>query len=257
MKIRTSSLGLPCFLLFLCSVNIFTQSIEKSAGAKLFDAGDYAGAVELLKKSNDLVDLNVLGYAYEKTGNEKEARNAFDRSFKAGYKEFSDGILKRASFDSKNPAPEDKLSTFLEKNSARIVVSGVSARKVLEMKGPSWKAADWHSRAQLFAEIGRILLADQMVYSIRELDLDAKVTKKPRPSYTNSARTEGVQGTVELLVLFDSDGKVKSSIVTRPLANGLTEEAYRVSNQIVFSPAQKSGKSVAVLKPISYSFSIY
>lgn len=257
MKTHTSSLGLPCFLLLAFSFNIVAQSVEKSAGVKLFEAGDYVGAIELLKKSNDIVDLNILGYAYERIGNEKDARNAFDRSFKSGYKEFSDGIVKRANFDLKNAVPEDKLSIFLEKHSARIVVTAISARKTLEMKGPSSKDQEWTMRAKMVGEVGSILFTNQMVYSARELDVDAKINNKPRARYTDSARSNGTQGKIELLVLFAADATIKGVIATQTLPHGLTEEGYLAASKIAFTPAQRAGKPVAVLKMMSYSFAIY
>jgi hypothetical protein len=233
------------------------QIVEKSPGIKLFDKGDFAGAIELLKKSSDLVDLHYLGYAYEKSGNEKEARNAFDRSFKNGYKEFSEGIIRRASFGPKQPAPDDKLSVFLEKNAERIVVTGLSARRTMELIGASSKDNEWMMRARLLGEIGRILVSHQLVYSARELDVEAKIITKPRPGYTDYARNNSTQGTVELLVLLDADGSVKGAIPTKTLANGLTEQSYIAANRIVFTPAQRAGKPVAILQALSYSFAIY
>lgn len=257
MKIRIPSLTLSISLILLFAVVTVAQPDAKSDGIKLFDKGDYAGAIDLLKKSSDLVDLNYLGFAHEKLGNEKEARNAFDRSFKSGYKEFFDGIIKRANFDPKNAVPEDKLSIFLEKHSPRIVVTAASARKTLEMKGPSSKDQEWKMRAKILGEIGSLLFANQMVYSARELDVDAKIINKPRARYTDSARINGIQGTIELLVLLAADATIRGVIATKTLPHGLTEEGYLAASKIAFTPAERAGKPVAVLKMMSYSFAIY
>lgn len=245
------------FILLLITTTAVAQTNEKSPGIRLFDEGDFAGAIELLKKSDDLVELNYLGYAYEKSGNEKEARNAFDRSFKNGYKEFGEEIIKRASFDPKKTVPDDKLSTFLEQHAQRIVVAAVSARRTLHLKGPSAKDNAWTMKALMLGEIGSIIASNRLVYSARELDTDAKITSKPRPGYTDEARTGGTQGTVELLVLLDIDGTMKGAIPVKLLANGLTEQSYNAVKKVNFVPAQRAGKPVAMLKAISYSFSIY
>ena len=257
MKIRIPSLFLPICFTLLFAIASVAQPAEKSPGIKLYDKGDIVGAIELLKKSDDLVDLNYLGYAYEKSGNEKEARNAFDRSFKAGYKEFADDIIKRASFEPKKSVPDDKLSSFLEKNASRIVVSAVSARRTLELKGSSANDNEWKMKALMIGEIGRLLVSGQLVYSVRELDADARIIAKPRPGYTDRARYNNTQGTIELIVLFGADGQVKGALPTKGLANGLTEQSHLAAHRISFTPAQKAGKSVAILKAISYSFSIY
>jgi hypothetical protein len=257
MKVVFSSIIPSIFFLLLLAICSDAQTAEKNAGIKLFEQGDIAGSIELLKKSDDLVDLNYLGFAYEKSGNEKEARNAFDRSFKAGYKEFADEIIKRSSFEPKQAVPDDKLSSYLGKNAARIVFTAVSARKALDLKGSSTKQNEWIMKARMIGEIGRILVSNQLVYSAREIDIEAKITNKPRPGYTDQARSNNTQGTIELIVFFDADGKVKGAIPTKLLANGLTEQAYIAANKITFTPAEKAGKAVAMLKMISYSFSIY
>lgn len=257
MKVRFLSIYFVVCFTFVSSLQLLAQAPEKSQGIKLFDKGDIAGAIELLKKSDDLVDLNYLGYAYEKLGKEKDARNAFDRSFRNGYKEFAEEIISRSAFDLKQSTPVDKLSIFLQRSPERIVIAALSARRSLELKGPSSKEAEWTMKARMFGEIGRILVSNQMIYSSRELDTDAKIISKPRPGYTDLARMNNTQGTIELLVLLDSDGTVKGAIATRPLPNGLTLQSYIAASKITFTPAQKAGKPVATLKAMSYSFTIY
>ncbi len=248
---------LPIYLLLLLTIATAAQPAEKSPGIQLFEKGDFGGAIVLLKTSYDLVDLYYLGAAYEKSGNEKEARKAFDRSFRNGYKEFGEEIIKRSMFDPKQIVPDDKLSIYLEKHVGRIAVTAASALKTLELKGPSSNQSEWIMRSRMIGEIGRLLASDQLVYSARELDIDAKINNKPRPGYTDEARRNGTQGTVELLVLLGSDGKVMGVLPTKLLSNGLTERAYQAATRISFTPAEKADKPVAILKAISYSFSIY
>lgn len=252
MNSQILKLILPFYISLLITTASVAQTTEKSPGISLFDKGDFAGAIVLLKKSDDLVDLNYLGYAYEKLGKEKEARNAFDRSFKNGYKEFGAEIIKRASFNL-----VDKLSIFLERNAQKIIVTAVSAGRTIELNGISIKDNEWLMRAYLMREIGTILASNQFVYSAREIDVDARIITRSTPGYTDQARTKNTQGSVVLLVLFDRDAKVKGSIPIRGLENGLTEQAYLAANKITFEPAQKAGKPVAMLRGVEYLFSIY
>ena len=83
------------------------------------------------------------------------------------------------------------------------------------------------------------------------------ILSKPKPSYTDSARQAGVQGTITLAVLFSADGKTKIILPLKPLSNGLTEEAVKAALQIQFSPPTKDGKPISVVKMLQYTFSLY
>lgn len=245
-----------CFLLLL-PIGAAAQPEVKSAGMKLFDSGDYAGAVAVLKESDDFIELNYLGYAYEKLGKEKESRNAFDRSFKNGYKEFEADILSRSSFDKDKPAPIDKLSDFLTGSSQKLLVVALSARRTMELKGSTMNDNEWIMRARFFSEIGRLLALGQMLYSQRELDKPARILTKGRPGYTDAARNSGIQGTIKLLVLFDIDGLVKAAVPVAGLSHGLNEQAIIAASKITFDPAERKGTPVPTLQSMSYSFSIH
>jgi hypothetical protein len=240
----------------LVSVCSFAQSSPNTSAIKRFDNGDFAGAVEGLKISDNFIDLNYLGYAYEKLGKEKDARNAFDRSFKNGYKEYGQDIVTRGGFDRESPAPVEKLSDFLNGSSQNILIVALSARRTMELKGSVMNDNDWIMRARLFSEIGRLLASGQMLYSSRELDLPPKIISKPSPGYTNAARSSNTQGTVRLLILLDVDGKVKAALPLRELSHGLTERAIVAASKISFKPAERTGQPVPILQAIEYTFQI-
>jgi hypothetical protein len=84
-----------------------------------------------------------------------------------------------------------------------------------------------------------------------------KIMSKPRPTYTDSARTNNVQGTVKLVVLFGANGKIGNIMPLTTLANGLTEQSIAAARKIQFEPAKKDGKPIAVVKLVEYTFSIY
>ena len=68
---------------------------------------------------------------------------------------------------------------------------------------------------------------------------------RPRPNYTEEARREKAQGTVQARVLVGADGAIKLVRITRGLPHGLNEEAIRAAMQMLFKPATKNGLPVA------------
>lgn len=84
-----------------------------------------------------------------------------------------------------------------------------------------------------------------------------KIISKPRPSYSNNARNNGIMGTIRLLIGFGEDGTIKGILILNSLGYGLDEEAVRAARQIKFEPAKKDGKPVYVVKVVEYSFAIY
>jgi TonB family protein len=84
-----------------------------------------------------------------------------------------------------------------------------------------------------------------------------KILTKPRASYTDSARSAGIQGVVRIAVLFSAEGRAKYAMVVKPLSNGLTEEAIKAARQITFEPQMKDGKPVPVVKVVEYTFTLY
>ena len=83
------------------------------------------------------------------------------------------------------------------------------------------------------------------------------IKKKPRPSYTDAARQNSIQGVVKIAVEFGEDGKLKFAYIIEGLPNGLTENCIEVLKKIKFEPGKKDGKSVSVVSIIEYSFAIY
>lgn len=84
-----------------------------------------------------------------------------------------------------------------------------------------------------------------------------KIISKPRPGYTDSARTANIQGTVILRVTFMANGSIGSISPVKGLPNGLTEQAIAAARRISFEPAKVNGMGQTVTKQIEYSFSIY
>lgn len=88
-------------------------------------------------------------------------------------------------------------------------------------------------------------------------DAALRIVSKPRPGYTEAARTENVEGSVILRVTFLASGKIGEVTPVKPLPFGLTEKAIEAANEIKFEPAMNNGRPVSVTKQVEYSFSIY
>lgn len=84
-----------------------------------------------------------------------------------------------------------------------------------------------------------------------------RIISKPRPGYTDAARTNQVTGVVRLRVTFSASGAVGNISPVSGLPYGLTEQAIAAARQIKFEPAKKNGVAIASTKIIEYSFSIY
>jgi TonB family protein len=83
------------------------------------------------------------------------------------------------------------------------------------------------------------------------------VILKPRASYTELARQNGVQGKIVLRVTFKANGAISDISVISGLPQGLTEEAIKAARKLVFIPAQRYGARFSVTKPVEYTFAIY
>jgi periplasmic protein TonB len=71
-----------------------------------------------------------------------------------------------------------------------------------------------------------------------------EVLFKPRPIYTDQARTKKVEGEVLLQVVFAASGDVKVERVVQGLGYGLDESAESAARQIRFHPAEQDGQPV-------------
>lgn len=95
------------------------------------------------------------------------------------------------------------------------------------------------------------------VYSNREVSEGARISSKPKPSYTDAARQNQVVGVVVLKVILKFDGSIGSISVVSGLPNGLTEQAIAAARNIKFTPAQKDGVPVSVSVQVEYVFNLY
>ena len=84
-----------------------------------------------------------------------------------------------------------------------------------------------------------------------------KILTKPRASYTDSARANGIAGTASLLVAFEKTGEINHILVVRGLGGGLDEQAVKAARKIKFEPRMVNGTPVTTARIVLFSFTIY
>jgi TonB family protein len=92
----------------------------------------------------------------------------------------------------------------------------------------------------------------QMSPSIRPSVLHYEKAK-----YTEEARQAKMQGTVELQVIFRSDGVIVIQRVIRYLPYGLTQTAVEAASKFKFKPAMKDGSPVSLRGSLEFSLNLY
>lgn len=95
------------------------------------------------------------------------------------------------------------------------------------------------------------------IFTGREVTQKARVLEKAEPTYTESARKFGVQGTVVLRGVFSKSGEVTNLHVVRKLPHGLTQRAIDAAHAIRFVPAMKDGQPVSMWMELQYNFNLY
>lgn len=92
---------------------------------------------------------------------------------------------------------------------------------------------------------------------IKRVTSPVRIISKPRPGYTDAARTNGVTGSVVLKVTLLANGSIGSITPVRRLPHGLTEQAIAAARQIRFEPKKVNGQPVSVVMTFDYGFTIY
>jgi TonB family protein len=99
--------------------------------------------------------------------------------------------------------------------------------------------------------------AGEKVFNTAEVDTKARLTDRPMPTYTDTAKAVGVTGAVNLKVLLGSDGRVTLVRVISGLPFGLTERAIQAAKATKFVPAIKDGKNVSTWVQMEFNFNLF
>ncbi|HXV78041.1 MAG TPA: TonB family protein [Candidatus Polarisedimenticolaceae bacterium] len=75
-------------------------------------------------------------------------------------------------------------------------------------------------------------------------DTPVEIIAKPKPVYTDAARSGGIEGEVVLEVVFNASGRLDVLRVLGSLGFGLDEAAVEAAKKIRFKPARRDGKPI-------------
>jgi TonB family protein len=118
--------------------------------------------------------------------------------------------------------------------------------------------------------IDKILLAERTEGFVRDSYLASSITPpprgvtppvptyKPEPAYTSRARHDKIEGTVVLWIVVDAQGNVTDAgELSKPLGDGLDEEAVKTVKTWKFKPATRNGVPVALRVGVVIQFRLY
>ena len=145
-----------------------------------------------------------------------------------------------------------------------------SARRLLE-GGADFELDDSEARSPLYRAVqnrhadviemlqGAELARGQGVLSRAPLEsqgeaLPPRIVESTPAPYTATARAEGVEGGVVLMVLVRRDGTVGAASVSRGLEPSLDESALRTVKEWKFAPAMRDGRTVEVVLEVEVEF---
>jgi protein TonB len=94
---------------------------------------------------------------------------------------------------------------------------------------------------------------------VTEVERGPQLLRQPsalelRGLYPEQARRDGVEGDVRLELLVTADGTVTEVRVLEPAGHGFDEVAAKAARQILFRPAERGGRAVAVRIPWTLKF---
>ncbi|MEO8073532.1 MAG: TonB family protein [Acidobacteriota bacterium] len=93
-------------------------------------------------------------------------------------------------------------------------------------------------------------------YSDKEI-VKIKYIVKQIAHYTEEARQNRIQGSVQLRVTFLASGGIGEISPLATLPHGLTEQAIAAAAKIAFIPAKKNGVPISIVGIVEYHFNIY
>lgn len=84
-----------------------------------------------------------------------------------------------------------------------------------------------------------------------------RIMKRIDPDYPESARKDGVEGSVIVKLVVDKDGSPRNICIERGLRDDVDQSSARAVAQWRFSPATKDGEPVAIWINAETSFHMY
>ena len=95
------------------------------------------------------------------------------------------------------------------------------------------------------------------VYTTREVDEKAKITRRPEPAYPARLRRKRLSGEVKLRMVLRPDGRVADIEILESSHEAFSEASIEAAKKFRFEPATKGGCPVAQSAVIINHYSIY
>jgi len=202
------------------SLDSFVDAYQRSTGARF---------------KRDVTVDGVKGREYELTD---EHRRSLTQFFSTSHK-----IYLFAAWGSSLVRPDERTTKFLSSIS---FTPHDDDQLLMDGAGEAWTPPPDYEK-----EAGTEILSGKVV-STKPI-----VVSKPEPIYSETARQNGVSGTVVIRGVFRSSGLVTNLHVVSGLPDGLTDQAVAVAGRIKFIPATKDGHFVSMWMELQYNFSLY
>ena len=254
MRFNPKRLSLvPVFLVWVATTGF--QDVDQSLRDRAL-AGEVEAVRNLLSESAPDVDAA--------DGN---GWTALMHAVQAGYDEIVEMLLEAgASLDQRNRAGETALHLAARHGRA-------ASADLLLRAGADFGLQDSAGRTPLYraietrrAEIIEMLQAAALakgkgVLSLAMLEspeqaLPPRIIESTPAPYTESARAEGIEGSVVLMVLVRRDGSVGAASVSAGLEASLDLSALRTVREWKFAPAMRNGKTVEAVLEVEVRFQL-
>jgi TonB family protein len=166
--------------------------------------------------------------------------------------------------DQRNPSGETPLhlaARYRQKTAARLLLEAGADHTLQDADGrtPLYRAIETRGVDIIEMLQGAELARGQGVLSRAPLEsqgeaLPPRIVESTPAPYTATARAEGVEGGVVLMVLVRRDGTVGAASVSRGLEPSLDESALRTVKEWKFAPAMRDGRTVEVVLEVEVEF---
>jgi TonB family protein len=194
-------------------------------------------------------------------------RTALMRAVEGGHDEIVEMLLEAgASVNQKNQAGETALHLAARHGRTASADLLLRAGADFELKDSAGRTPLYRAIEARRAEIIEMLQAAALakgkgVLSLSMLEspeqaLPPRIIESTPAPYTESARAEGIEGSVVLMVLVRRDGSVGAASVSKGLEASLDDSALRTVREWKFAPSMRSGKTVEVVLQVEVRFQL-
>ena len=232
------------------------ETSPTAAGVALYEKGDLEGAIKALhnavkKSKSDSTAWHYLGLANVRLGNLDKAREALGKATELR------ATAIRLEFTRNEEWRDDQLTNLKQLLADHIE----SQSKLIE----SFNNPEDEEKGKLALETTRIqigcverrikVINGSTVLKREDMAIEKlKILSKSEPQYPDSARTQGIAGTVYLKAILAADGTVQHLEILRSPDRRLTEASVKTARMIKFKPETFCGRPISSPTQLEYGF---